>query len=65
VATLDLVQGEMKFRANNDWAVNLGDNDANRSLEYGGANIAVAESGNYTIELNLGSAVYTYKLTKN
>jgi hypothetical protein len=55
----------MKFRANNDWAVNLGDNDANRSLEYGGANIAVAESGNYTIELNLGNAVYTYKLTKN
>lgn len=65
VATLDLVQGEMKFRANNDWAVNLGDNDANRSLEYGGANIAVAESGNYTVELNLGNAVYTYKLTKN
>ena len=64
-ATLDLAQGEMKFRANSDWGINLGDDDANRSLEYGGANIAVTESGNYTIELNLGNAVYTYKLTKN
>ena len=64
-ATLNLVAGAIKFRANGAWDVNLGDNDANKSLEYGGTDIAVAEDGNYTIELNLGVAVYTYKLIKN
>ncbi|MFN0176206.1 MAG: SusE domain-containing protein [Saprospiraceae bacterium] len=63
--TLDLVVGELKFRANNDWALNFGDNDANKKLEYGGANIAVTEAGNYTIELNLSKAIYTYKITRN
>lgn len=64
-ATLNLVAGEIKFRANGAWDVNLGDNDANKSLEYGGSNIAVAADGNYTVEINLGVAVYTYKLIKN
>ncbi|MCB9082064.1 MAG: SusE domain-containing protein [Lewinellaceae bacterium] len=63
--TMNLVPGKIKFRANNDWAINLGDDDANRSLEYGGADIAIAEAGNYTIELILNVAVYTYKITKN
>ena len=38
---------------------------ANKSLEYNGDNIAVAEAGNYTIDLILSGAVYTYKLKKN
>ena len=63
--TLNLVAGEIKFRANDDWGINLGDNDANKKMEYGGANIAVAEAGNYTIELNLSVPIYTYKVTKN
>jgi hypothetical protein len=63
--TLDLIVGEIKFRANDEWAIDLGDNDANKKLEYGGANIAIAEAGNYTVELNLSGAVYTYSLTKN
>ncbi len=63
--TLDLVAGEIKFRANDDWGINLGDDGANKSLEYGGANIAVPDPGNYTIELLLGAAVYKYKITKN
>ncbi len=63
--TLNLIAGEIKFRANDDWAINLGDNDANKKLQYGGANIAVTEAGNYTVELNLSSAVYTYSVTKN
>lgn len=63
--TLDLVPGDIKFRANDAWDINLGDNDANRKMEYGGANIAIAEAGNYTIELNLSVPVYTYKITKN
>ena len=63
--TLDLVAGEVKFRANDDWGINLGDDGANKSLEYGGANIAVPDPGNYAIELLLGAAVYKYKITKN
>jgi len=63
--TLDLVAGEIKFRANDDWAINMGDTNANGSLEYDGDNIVVAEDGNYTIELVLSEAVYTYSVTKN
>lgn len=63
--TLDLGVGKIKFRANDDWAINLGDNDANKSLEYGGADINITEAGNYTVELLLGGAIYRYKATKN
>lgn len=63
--TLDLVAGDIKFRANDDWAINLGDTDANFSMEYDGANIVIPEAGNYTIDLILSGAVYTYKVVKN
>lgn len=63
--TLDLTAGEIKFRANDDWAINMGDDGANLKLEYEGANIAVAEAGNYTVELDLSQAIYRYTVTKN
>lgn len=63
--TLDLVAGEVKFRANDDWGINFGDNDANGSLEYGGANIAIGAAGNYTITLDLDPAGYSYSVQKN
>lgn len=63
--TLDLVAGEIKFRANDDWAINFGDTNANGSLEYDGDNIIIDEAGNYTIELIINVAEYTYKITKN
>ncbi|MBK9338603.1 MAG: SusE domain-containing protein [Lewinellaceae bacterium] len=63
--TLDLVGGEIKFRANDDWGVNFGDTQLNKSLEYGGDNIPVADPGNYTIDLILSGAVYTYNIKKN
>ena len=63
--TADLIVGEIKFRANDAWDVNFGDDDANGKLEYGGANIAIAEAGNYTIELILNVPKYTYNVTKN
>ena len=62
--TLNLKAGEIKFRANDDWGINLGDDGANRSLEYCGANIAIATEGKYSVELFLNRAIYTYKLTK-
>jgi starch-binding outer membrane protein SusE/F len=65
--TTDLVAGEMKFRANNDWGINLGDNaPVDNRPEYDGSNIAVTIPGNYTITLNIGiGGNYTYKLRKN
>ena len=55
--TLDLTVGEFKFRANDDWAVNLG-GDIN-ALTQDGANIAISTAGNYTITLNPWTKVAT------
>lgn len=56
---------EFKFRANNDWPINLGDNDADNSLEYGGANIVLPSAGTYEISLDLNNpGYYTYKVKK-
>ena len=63
--TLDLVAGAIKFRANDDWALNFGDNGPNFIMEYDGDNIAITEAGNYTIELILNVPRYTYTVTKN
>jgi len=63
--TLDLVAGEMKFRENDAWDVNFGDDGGDGSLEKGSANIAIAEAGNYTITLDLAPEGYTYSLVKN
>ena len=63
--TADLVVGDIKFRANDDWAINLGDDQANGVMEYDGANIAIGEAGNYTITLNLSGALYKYSINKN
>ncbi|WP_417429017.1 SusE domain-containing protein [Halpernia sp.] len=54
--TIALVPGEIKFRLNNDWGTNYGDDGNNGSLEAGGANIPIADAGNYKItfdEVNL------------
>lgn len=45
--TTDLIAGKFKFRANNDWAINLG-GDIN-NLTQNGSDIVVEEAGNYTI----------------
>jgi hypothetical protein len=53
--------GGFKFRANADWGINLGDNGANGSLEYDGANISITP-GSHTITLDLhipGNYTYT------
>jgi hypothetical protein len=64
--TLNLVSGEIKFRANDAWDLNYGDTGADGELELGGENIAVDEAGNYTVQLDLSNPpVYTYSLTKN
>ena len=64
--TVDLVAGEMKFRANDAWDLDYGETDpATGFLVAGGANIAITDAGNYTIALVLSQANYTYRVVKN
>ncbi|MDO6595437.1 SusE domain-containing protein [Oceanihabitans sp. 2_MG-2023] len=53
-----LLDGEIKFRENNDWAVNYGDTGVDGTLEGGGDNIAVT-AGTYYITMNLNTLTYT------
>lgn len=59
--TLDLVVGEWKYRANDDWAINLGGDLG--VLAQDGGNFAITEDGNYTITLNPWTLTGT--ITKN
>jgi hypothetical protein len=56
--SLGLTTGEFKFRLDNSWTTNYGDDGNNLSLEPGGANIPVT-AGNYTIVLDLATHSYT------
>ncbi|MFB9051566.1 SusE domain-containing protein [Formosa undariae] len=61
---VSLTNGEMKFRANNDWGFNYGDTGNDGILDDGGDNIAVT-TGIYNIILDLSDTSNpTYTLTK-
>ena len=53
-----LIDGEMKFRMNNDWGTNYGDDGADGTLEDGGANIVVT-AGIYIATVDLNDKTYT------
>ncbi|MGN7202965.1 SusE domain-containing protein [Pedobacter sp. SAFR-022] len=59
--TVALTAGEIKFRMNDAWDVNLGGADG--KLTDGGDNIKVATAGNYTITLD--PVEKTYTIVKN
>ncbi len=59
--TTDLVAGELKFRANNEWTLNYGGSDG--TLVSGGDNIAIGSDGNYTITMDPEGLTYT--ITEN
>jgi hypothetical protein len=59
-ATINLTVGYIKFRANDDWAVNLGGTLG--ALTPGGDNIGITTAGNYTITLNPWTKVATLTL---
>jgi hypothetical protein len=65
-ATLDLVPGEMKFRANDEWSINMGDsNPKNGTLDYNGDNIPVTAAGKYDVTLDLNTpGAYKYTAAK-
>jgi len=52
-----LVDGEIKFRVNNAWDTDYGDNGLDGTLELGGANIPV-QAGLYRVELDLSTNQY-------
>ena len=56
--SLGLTTGELKFRLDNSWATNFGDDGNNLSLDAGGSNIAVT-AGDYTITANFTTKTYT------
>ena len=63
--TIDLSAGEIKFRANDAWDLNYGDDGGNGTLEEGAANISIDEAGNYTIILDFSTVPYSYSLEVN
>ncbi len=70
--TVNLSAGDIKFRANDDWAINFGDDHnppgviRDNKPDYNGTNIPIAASGNYTLVLSIGIAGnYSYTIRKN
>ncbi|MBL4904919.1 MAG: hypothetical protein JKZ00_02635, partial [Flavobacteriaceae bacterium] len=57
VSYVNLVNGEIKFRENNDWAVNYGDDGSGSGLALNGGNIAVT-AGSYKVTLDLNNLTY-------
>ena len=53
----ELGSGELKFRFNEDWGNNFGDNGNDGTLESGGANIPIS-AGTYFIVMDLGTGTY-------
>lgn len=62
---MDLVAGDVKFRANDGWDINYGDDGPNGILEAGGTNIAIPEAGTYTLTMKLGVPDYTYSIVRS
>jgi hypothetical protein len=70
--TLDLVNGALKFRANNAWDVNYGPKDSNAlegELIGTDAAISIPSNGNYTVTIDMSRSgdghKYTYTVVKN
>ena len=63
INNVSLVAGEIKFRADNDWGLNYGDDGADGTLDNGGTNIAIPADGNYDVVMDLSTL--TYSITPN
>lgn len=64
VINTDLIAGEVKFRANDDWSLNYGDTGADAILDLDGNNIVITEPGSYLIKLYLDHPDHTYYIEK-
>lgn len=62
IENFELVDGEYKFRANDDWGLNFGEDGGDGTMEYGGGNMQIG-AGTYTIEMILDPINgYTYNI---
>lgn len=59
-ADVENLEGEFKFRADADWAVNWGAGDGDGALASGGGNINVTEKGNYRVYAYLSDSNNLY-----
>lgn len=57
--TLTLGTGEVKFRANDDWAINWGGPGLTGTGVRDGSNIAIASAGSYKATFNISTGQYT------
>ena len=57
-----LQPGNIKFRANDAWDLNYGDDAADAILEADGADISIATTGTYKIVLYINNPDYTYSI---
>lgn len=60
--TLPLTAGAVKFRTNDDWAVNWGGTGLSGTGTQGGADIAITNPGSYTARINDVTGVYSIAL---
>ncbi|MCI0920691.1 SusF/SusE family outer membrane protein [Sphingobacterium rhinopitheci] len=60
--TLNLVPGKIKFRANDDWAINFG--GTADDITPGGADIVITTAGTYNLELDLTPGAYKAVIQK-
>src|SRR5699024_8023133 len=58
VNNAELTEGTFKFRANNEWSLDYGSDDADGNLGEGEDNIPVESDGNYDIIFNLDEMTY-------
>lgn len=63
--SINLNPGTIKFRANDAWDVDLGDDNGDGILTQGGTDIVIEEGGQYDILLFLDKPDYTYQLKNN
>ena len=56
---MDMVVGAVKFRLDNGWGTNFGDDGNNLTLEPGGADIPVTAAGTYKIVIDFNAKKYT------
>jgi hypothetical protein len=65
INSIALTAAEFKFRANNAWDINFGDDPNSDYMKYNGDNFKVTAAGNYKVVLNLSDAPrYTFTITK-
>lgn len=63
--TMHLFAGEFKFRANDGWDINFGDNGLDGTLDFNaGTNMSISAEGDYVVEMVLDPVNgYTYTVT--